>query len=359
MSENTNASGEHVSSSGESDATVSVPRRIVEWLANRNMFVLMGVFFGLGFAADRSAAPEPVDTLLFLLGGILPLVLATVSTREDGHSYDLSIRTRATLLVSQLRWAFTPWGLLTQTLQIGGTALAYIRHRGRLPSRHRHLPATELTAPFDGEWTTINGGVTKPTSHSWGIVTQRYAYDFVVTDDDGNTHRGDGDDLTDYYAFGKPIRAPADGRVVKTRDGLRDYPNPGTGQVEWRTWDIAGNHVVIKHGDGEYSTLAHLKQDSIRVRPGDEVERGDVVGECGNSGHSSEPHLHFQLQDHRNFWVAAGLVPRFTDVTVDRPDDRRADHDVYRRDGNVSDELFLWAGDRVSPRDAPTGGERT
>jgi len=286
---------------------------------------------------------------------VLPLVLATVSTEADGYDHDMSNRTRAKILLNQLAWAVTPWGLVTQALQIGGTALAYLRHLGRPPGRDR--PAdTALTAPFDGEWTTVNGGVTQATSHSWGIVSQRYAYDFVVTDDDGDTHAGDGDRLADYYAFGQPIRAPADGTVVKAKDGLRDYPRPGSGWVEWRTWDIAGNRVVIEHDDGEYSTLAHLKKGSVRVSPGDEIERGEVIGECGNSGLSTEPHLHFQLQDRANLWLAAGLVPRFEDVTLGRPDDRRAGHDVYDATDGPAEGLFLWAGDRVSP--AASGGEQ-
>lgn len=358
MSGNTTA--DQNSSPSESNAKPSAPRQVVEWLANHNAFVLMGVFFTLGFAADRLSIPEPTDTLLFLLGGVLPLVLATVSTQEDGYDHELTNRGRLQLLTSQLGWAFTPWGLLTQVLQLGGTALAYLRYLGRPPNRDRHMSDTELTAPFDGEWTTINGGVTKPTSHSWGIVSQRYAYDFAIIDGDGDTHAGDGDRVTDYYAFGEPIWAPADGTVVKTKDGLRDYPRPGTGWIEWRTWDIAGNHVVIKHNDDEYSTLAHLREGSVRVAPGDEVERGEVVGECGNSGHSTEPHLHFQLQDRRNFWFAAGLVPRFEDVTIDRPDARRADHDVYEGTDGVAKGLYLWAGDRVRPVSAVSNGdERT
>ena len=198
----------------------------------------------------------------------------------------------------------------------------------------------------------MNGGVTKSTSHSWGIVSQRYAYDFLVTDDEGATHSGDGSELTDYYAFGRPIRAPAAGTVVSVTDGLRDHPHPGTGWLEWRTWRIAGNCVTVEHADGEYSLFAHLKRGSVEVSPGDRVERGAVVGACGNSGLSTEPHLHYQLQDHHNFWLAAGLVPQFTGLRIRRDDDRRAGHAVYGALTDASsrgpdDAWYLWAGDRV------------
>jgi murein DD-endopeptidase MepM/ murein hydrolase activator NlpD len=209
-----------------------------------------------------------------------------------------------------------------------------------------------LSLPFDGAWTTVNGGVTRASSHSWEIVSQRYAYDFVVTDEDGDTHAGEGERLADYYAFGRPMRAPADGTVVETRGDLRDYPDPGSGWIEWRTWEIAGNHVVIEHADGEYSLLAHLREGSLTVEPGETVRRGDVVGECGNSGISTEPHLHYQLQDSRSFWLAAGLVPRFDGVRIDRDDDRRAGHEPY---GPAADgPTHLRAGDRVAPAN---GGE--
>ena len=247
-----------------------------------------------------------------------------------------------------LRLSVTPWGLFAQVVQVLGNFVPYVRYRGTLPSHERHVPDTELAAPFDGEWTTVNGGVTKATSHSWGLVSQRYAYDFVRIED-GDTHEGDGTRLEDYHAFGEPIRAPADGTVVATEDSLRDYPHPGTGWTEWKTWNIVGNYVVIKHGDGEYSLLAHLQEGSVTVEPGETVARGDVVGACGNSGNSSEPHLHFQLMDHHNFWIAAGLVPRFSDVTRSRPDDRRGGHEFYAPLSDDSERPYLWAGDRVRP----------
>jgi len=309
------------------------------------------VFFALGLAADRVGL-DHLDTLLFLTSGLLPVVLQTVSTGEDGFDYEITHGERARFVVSMLRWSVTPWGILTQVLQIVGNFVPYLRYRGALPGRERHRPAVELAAPFDGEWTVINGGVTESTSHSWGLVAQRYAYDFLITDDDGSTHEGSGEHLEDYYAFGEPIRTPAAGTVVKVEESLRDYPNPGTGWTEWRTWQIAGNHVLIEHDTGEYSLLAHLQEDSVPVDPGDRVTRGDVIGACGNSGNSSEPHLHYQLQDHGSFWLAAGLVPQFSGVTLDRDDDRRTTHEVYDSldDHDPDDVRTLWAGDHVSPR---------
>jgi len=347
MGENTTASTGPPTDDGDGTTVRGLWRRFVVRLAGVNMWLILGSGFALGFAADHYGY-HSVDWLFFLGGGALPIVLQTVSTDEQ-DPVDISNRERATFVGSMLLWSITPWGILTQILQIGGNFAPYLRYRGRLPNTERHVPDTAVSAPFDGEWTAVNGGVTEDTSHSWGIVSQRYAYDFVVTEDE-STHRGDGDDLTDYYAFGEPIRAPADGTVVKTLDRLRDYPKPGSGRTEWRTWQIAGNHVIIEHDEGEYSMLAHLREDSVTVEPGDEVARGDVVGRCGNSGNSSEPHLHYQLMDRSNFWTAAGLVPRFVDVAVGRDDDRTADADVYG-DHADGDARYLVAGDDVAPRD--------
>ena len=70
---------------------------------------------------------------------------------------------------------------------------------------------------------------------------------------------------------------------------------------------MLGNHVVLDVGDGRYAALAHLQHGSATVHAGEHVACGDVVGRCGNSGNSSEPHVHFQLMDHPRALIAAGL----------------------------------------------------
>lgn len=166
--------------------------------------------------------------------------------------------------------------------------------------------------PVTGEWRVFNGGITKETSHSWGIPSQRFAYDLVKYGQNGRSFESDGRKLDDYFCFDAPIFAPADGTVVKARDGIRDAPYVGTFWMDWLTRSIVGNSVLIKHADDEYCMLAHLKRGSVRVRAGQTVKQAEEIGRCGHSGNSTEPHLHFQFQNGKSFYFSSGLPVRFS-----------------------------------------------
>src|SRR5690606_33761585 len=119
----------------------------------------------------------------------------------------------------------------------------------------------------------------------------------------------------DYYCFGLPILAPGDGVVAVAVDGEPDQPpghmDPSAG---------AGNHVIIDHGNDEFSFLAHLKQGSVTVEAGQATETGNAIGACGNSGHTSEPHLHYHLQRDAVFHAGAsgeGLPAQFLNYLAD------------------------------------------
>ncbi len=158
-----------------------------------------------------------------------------------------------------------------------------------LNHRHRFGRASlvPVQLPFWGEW-KVTQGHNGPHTHQgeW-----RHAWDFEVTDRDGNTFSGDGTHREDYLAYGKPVVAPADGVVEELVDGTEENE---IGQVDLgNNW---GNTLVIRHGEGLYSKLSHLKPGSFRVAAGDHVRKGQVLAACGNSGRSPVPHLHFQLQ---------------------------------------------------------------
>jgi murein DD-endopeptidase MepM/ murein hydrolase activator NlpD len=151
---------------------------------------------------------------------------------------------------------------------------------------------TTLRLPFISEWFVLNGGDKYDLNHHHGVKAQNYAFDFTVLGKDSKSHKESGKRNEDYFAFGSPVLSPADGIIVEAVDGVRDNL-PGHGNY----LAGAGNYVVIKHSDNEYSFLAHLRHGSVAVKAGEGVKIGDKIGRCGNSGTSFAPHLHYHLQN--------------------------------------------------------------
>lgn len=156
-----------------------------------------------------------------------------------------------------------------------------------------YTDATKLHLPFGTEWLVYQGG-RRPFDNLYaGSDELRFAMDFVYTKD-GRMFSGAGgygSKPSDYYCFGQPILAPADGTVVKAEAGYNDNdPGKPSGDAP------DGNVVEVSFGDGELVMMNHLKQNSLKVKIGDKVKQGDVLAQCGNSGASPAPHLHFELQ---------------------------------------------------------------
>jgi len=178
------------------------------------------------------------------------------------------------------------------------------------------LLGREVGLPFSGRWTvwqSFNGKWTH--KGPW-----RYALDFVITDEEGKTYRGDGYYLTDYYAFRKPVLSPVSGTVVEVVDGFPDNP-PGHADKE-NNW---GNYVIIQDHRGFYVLLCHFAQNSIKVKKGDRVERGTLLGLCGNSGYSPQPHIHMHVQ--MLPYAGAPTVPFVVDAYVEGNNGRELFHD--------------------------------
>lgn len=158
----------------------------------------------------------------------------------------------------------------------------HLANRLRYPGSER-----TLLPPFAGAWTVwqaFDGAWTH--KGAW-----RYAYDFVLTDADGKTHANTGTKLEDYYCFNKPVLAPVRGRIVAAVDDFPDSPINDPDKVN--NW---GNLLVIAEPRGWHVELSHFAAKSLRVKVGDWVERGTVLGLCGNSGYSPQPHIHLQAQ---------------------------------------------------------------
>ena len=144
-----------------------------------------------------------------------------------------------------------------------------------------------LSLPFMGAWTVSQGYDGKITHKGdW-----QHALDFVLRDIDDKSYDLPGIKPEDYYCFNKPVLAAGDGVVEEVISHIDDNV---IGQVNLQqNW---GNTIVIKHTGHLFTKVSHLKKNSVKVKPGDIVKQGDIIGLCGNSGRSPEPHLHFQVQ---------------------------------------------------------------
>jgi hypothetical protein len=189
---------------------------------------------------------------------------------------------------------------------------------GMLFLPHSDLPVpkkneTKLALPFNGQWLVVWGGDTAELNHHHPDRAQRFAFDLVGVGTDGKTQKGAGSRNEDYYAFGRELLAPGDGVVTEVIDGVRDNVPRSFNRLS-----ALGNAVFIQHGKHEVSVLAHLKQGSTKVKAGDKVKKGQVVGLCGNSGNSSEPHLHYHLQNTAIIQDATGIKCFFQEVAVEK-----------------------------------------
>ncbi len=193
---------------------------------------------------------------------------------------------------------------------------APIRSCFKLPSIESYSCKGNYILPFKGEWSVVNGGAFKEISHSWFVPSQRYAYDFLIIDEKGKTYDGDKHRPEDYYCYGKEITAPEDGTVVYIYDKCEDSKIFGNGRLDGNIKDICGNHLVIKHNDTEYSMIAHIMPKSIAVKVGQRVMKGEAIASCGNTGNSSEPHIHFQLMTGKSHFTSAGLPIKFNNISI-------------------------------------------
>ena len=259
----------------------------------------------LGSAPDALADPGNFNFIFIAMaiGGVF-LVPSPVS-----YLLAMAGVVLATLFMDAVSSFWATYGIPVFTLPFNIVTIGMVHVLGLL--RHPMIPATigrtpeetlgnflanrlryrggdrTLYLPFSGRWTVWQGFDGAWTHKgSW-----RYAYDFVITDELGKTHGGDGTRLEDYHCYGKPVLSPVRGRVVQVVD---DLPDSAVGSAdEVNNW---GNAVVIEDPRGFHVELSHFAAKSVRVKKGDWVERGAVLGLCGNSGYSPQPHIHVQAQ---------------------------------------------------------------
>jgi len=155
--------------------------------------------------------------------------------------------------------------------------------------------------------------------------SQEFGFDLVKVDKDMNLSSNSEKGNETFSFYGEEVIAIADGVITSTFDQLPENPAAGKLLPEEDLGKIiaesgylpiaGGNHIVIEHPEGEYSFYAHLIPNSIKVKVGEKIKQGQVIGLLGNSGNSSAPHLHFQLMQGQDPLTARGLPCRFTNLT--------------------------------------------
>jgi len=172
-----------------------------------------------------------------------------------------------------------------------------------------------IGAPLRGTGWIAANGPSNDSPHRRAVVpvdgqariAQRFAIDWIQAGADGRSFAGSQTENRSYHAYGAEVVAVADSIVAETRDSIpENVPNPAERAVPITLDTIGGNHIILDIG-GSYATYLHLQPGSLRVKPGQRVRRGDVLALVGNSGNSSEPHLHFQVTNAPSVLGAEGL----------------------------------------------------
>lgn len=196
--------------------------------------------------------------------------------------------------------------------------------------------------PLRGSWFTA-AGPSLISHHRWGSI-QEFAFDFIKIGKDQLTYKSNGENLTDYYAYGQPIYAIGDGVVVSTMDEISESSDnvKKSSETESEYLErvksyqeelmrkgfkyIFGNHIVIRHENNEHSSYFHLKHGSVAVKKGDRIKQGQLIAELGHSGNSTEPHLHFHISNGENIAYSRSLPVEFDNIILFPADNGNVRH---------------------------------
>ena len=191
-----------------------------------------------------------------------------------------------------------------------------------------------VAPPLRGEWIAgdlVNNrpdaahrrAVLIDNGHAW--LAQRYAIDWVqyqTVDGVRTTWKGPEDKNESYFCYNQPIYSVADGKVVDMADGLpENVPHSGKYAVPIDFNNAAGNHAVVEIAPHRFVLYAHMRPGTVRVKVGDQVRTGEVIGVVGNTGSSTEPHLHMHIDDQPSFLAGNGVPYEFTEGEASGPVD--------------------------------------
>ena len=274
-------------------------------------------FFSLIVKGDRLARPSSLRLTLFAgeeqlesreISG--PALEAMMQNNFGGELFDLPI------IESR------PSGWNTDRVEVELT----LEHNDSFEQLSRsvvlskYVQKTSLVFPFQGAGLVTQGPVHDRGHYGPG---NHFAVDVIGLTDLYAPQVRDEETNEAYAGWKREVIAPADGVVVRARGDIPNNPSPGS-MVDPAVlaalpdpqpqFTVPGNHIVIDHGNSEFSVLMHLDTGSVAVKAGDSVKQGDVVGRLGNSGDSYGPHLHYQLQAGPATFTADPLPVEFTNL---------------------------------------------
>jgi len=215
-----------------------------------------------------------------------------------------------------------------------------------------------ISSPLRGNHWLAGNGPSSTSGHRRALIpidghaaiAQRFAIDWVRIRDEGKTFQGDEKDNKNYYAYGNDALAVADGVVTEVKDGIpENIPGRDSRAVPITLETVGGNHVILDIGGGHFAFYAHLQPGSLRVKLGDKVRRGQVVGLVGNSGNSTEPHLHFHIENGSSPLGAEGLPYSLASFEVVghgwtwKPADATGPAEVHKNEIPMENEVVNFA----------------
>ncbi|MEI7736656.1 MAG: urea transporter, partial [Ferruginibacter sp.] len=278
--------------------------------------IIVGFLTAYGFNQVVMAHPEGMN--YYLMGGNFILVCVAIGgffAVPSVHSYIWAIISIPVtfLIVMGLGRIMGQWNLPVYSMPFCITVILFLfffslkSQKGKvvLTPQQLYSPEKNLYNFLNNKERLLNTGLVRlqlPFIGKW-LVSQGYdgnithkgdwskALDFIIVDNELKTYDQYAATPENFYCYGKPVVAPANGFVQLIEDLIDDNEIGKINQD--KNW---GNTIIIKHAEGLYTKLSHLRKNSFKVKAGDYVKQGDIIGYCGNSGRSPEPHLHFQVQ---------------------------------------------------------------